>query len=225
MVKIYIDPGHGGTDPGATGNGLLEKNVNLNLALRLRDILLNDYQGVEVRMSRTTDVTRTLAQRTNDANSWSADYYISIHCNAFNGTTRGYEDFIHSSLSPTSVTAQRRDIMHQEITRVNGLVNRGKKSANFHVLRETNMSAILTENGFIDNAQDAALMKSSDWLHAVAKGHADGVARIFNLTPVSRVFRVIVDGVQIGAFQEPQNISNAVLQALPTAGSIVIERT
>ncbi|WP_026690914.1 N-acetylmuramoyl-L-alanine amidase family protein [Alteribacter aurantiacus] len=225
MVKIYIDPGHGGTDPGAVGNGLQEKNVNLDLALRLRNILLNDYRGVEVKMSRTTDVTKTLSQRTNEANAWGADYFVSIHINAFNGTARGYEDFIHDSLTPSSRTSQMRNVMHEEIIKVNNMINRGKKSANFHVLRETRMPAILTENGFIDNAQDAALIRDPNWLQTVAKGHADGIARIFDLTPVSQVFRVFVDGVQVGAFQNSQNTLNAVEQALPTAQRIIVERT
>jgi N-acetylmuramoyl-L-alanine amidase len=64
--KVYLDPGHGGTDSGATGNGLVEKNLTLTIALQTRDILLANWP-VAVRMSRTTDVTRSLQFRTDDA--------------------------------------------------------------------------------------------------------------------------------------------------------------
>ncbi len=181
VMKLYLDPGHGGSDTGATGNGLLEKDVALDIALRIRNILLNEYQNVEVRMSRTTDTTVSLRQRTNEANQWNADYFLSIHCNAFNGEARGYEDYIHNSLSDSSQTAQYRDIMHQHITALNRLSNRGKKKANFHVLRETKMSALLTENGFIDHSQDAALMRDSSWRQDVARGHVNGLEEVFNL--------------------------------------------
>ncbi|MFD2629796.1 N-acetylmuramoyl-L-alanine amidase [Oceanobacillus kapialis] len=180
-MKIYVDPGHGGSDPGAQGNGLSEKNITLDISQRIRSILINNYRNVNVRLSRDGDITKSLQQRTNEANAWGADYFLSIHCNAFNGNARGYEDFIHSNLSDSSQTARYRNVLHTEITKVNQLRNRGKKKANFHVLRESNMSAILTENGFIDNQSDAALMRNASWRQKVAQGHVNGLAKAFNL--------------------------------------------
>lgn len=179
MVKVYVDPGHGGNDPGAAGNGLQEKNVTLAIATRVKNMLVNDYSNVTVRMSRTGDQTVSLAQRTNDANNWGADYFLSIHINAGGGT--GYEDYIHSSLADSSVTAGLRNTVHAEIVKVNELRNRGKKKANFHVLRESNMPAILTENGFIDHASDASLMKQNSWLDKVARGHVNGLEKALGL--------------------------------------------
>ncbi|MCM3739249.1 N-acetylmuramoyl-L-alanine amidase [Oceanobacillus luteolus] len=178
MAKIYLDPGHGGTDPGAQGNGLQEKNVNLAIALKTRDILNRDYEGHSIRMSRTGDQTRSLTQRTNDANSWGADYFVSIHINAGGGT--GYEDFIYNG-SVSSQTVTYRDRVHAEITKQVDFNNRGKKRANFHVLRETRMPAVLTENGFIDNASDAAKLKSDAYLNRIALGHANGIAKALGL--------------------------------------------
>ncbi|WP_026907934.1 N-acetylmuramoyl-L-alanine amidase [Paucisalibacillus globulus] len=182
-MKLFLDPGHGGTDNGASGNGLLEKNITLDIALRIQSTLINSYDNVEVRMSRTSDITKSLKQRTDEANAWGADYFLSIHCNAFNGSARGYEDYIHSNISDSSLTARYRNTLHTEITTLNQLNNRGKKKDNFHVLRESNMPAMLTENGFIDNASDANLMKQSSWRQAVAQGHANGIAKAFNLPP------------------------------------------
>ena len=179
MAKIYIDPGHGGTDPGATANGLKEKDVTLAIATRVRNILVNEYTGVSVRMSRTGDQTVSLSQRTNDANAWGATFYVSIHINAGGGT--GYEDYIHSNLSDSSSTAQLRNTIHAEIVKLIDMPNRGKKKADFHVLRETSMHAMLTENGFIDTATDAAKMKTSAWLDKAARGHVNGIAKAFGL--------------------------------------------
>src|SRR5690625_3918492 len=72
--------------------------------------------------------------------------------------------------------------MHAAIIKVNELRNRGKKKANFHVLRESTMPALLTENGFIDNNQDPSLMKKSSWRKKVAQGHVNGLAKAFNLS-------------------------------------------
>ncbi|MRX57070.1 N-acetylmuramoyl-L-alanine amidase [Bacillus idriensis] len=226
MFKLYLDPGHGGSDSGAVGNGLEEKDLTLDIALRTRKILVNEYKDVEVRMSRTTDVFRSLNERTDEANTYGADYYLSIHINAYNGLAHGYEDFVHNSLSDSSKTAQYRNIMHEEIVKVNDLYDRGKKKANFHVLRETKMASLLTENGFIDNANDAKKLKSSNWCQKVAQGHVNGLVRAFNLKRKDdiHVHRVIVDGIQVGAYQDDQNVLDAVKHHLKTANRIVVEK-
>lgn len=212
-MKLYLDPGHGGSDPGAQGNGLREKELNLDIALKIRSILENNYENIDVRMSRTSDITKSLSQRTDEANAWGADFYLSIHINSFNGSASGYEDYIHSSLSDNSATARYRDILHTEVMKLNQLDDRGKKKADFHVLRETTMDAMLSENGFIDNAQDADLMKQESWRRNVAQGHANGIAKAFNLaakeTPTrgDAVYKVIA-----GSFQQRENAERRVAE-------------
>lgn len=212
-MKLYLDPGHGGSDPGAQGNGLREKDLTLDIALKLRSILENNYKNVEIRMSRTGDVTKSLVQRTDEANSWDADFYLSIHINSDNGSASGYEDYIYSSLSNNSSTANYRDTIHTEVMKLNQLNDRGKKKADFHVLRESTMDAMLSENGFIDNAQDAALMKQESWRRDVARGHANGIAKASNLTPKDNVDReeLVTDSGQslhkviAGSFKDRSN--------------------
>ncbi len=93
--KVFIDPGHGGTDSGAVGvNNLYEKNVNLAVAKEVGKLL--EMNGIEVKLSRTTDITVSLESRTNSANSWKADCFVSIHCNAFDGKAKGLETFAYS---------------------------------------------------------------------------------------------------------------------------------
>lgn len=82
MVKLFIDPGHGGTDPGAVGNGIQEKNLTLQIATLIKDILTLEYDNVSIRMSRTGDQTVSLSERTNAANAWGADFFLSVHINA-----------------------------------------------------------------------------------------------------------------------------------------------
>jgi N-acetylmuramoyl-L-alanine amidase len=226
-MKLYLDPGHGGTDSGAVGNGLQEKNLTLDIALRIRDLLLKNFSDVSLRLSRTTDIYKSLAERTMDANSWGADYYLSIHINSVSNTSAsGYEDYIHDSLSDSSTTARYQKILHEEITALNSLHDRGVKKANFHVLRESSMPAFLSENGFISNANDAAKMKDPAWRQKVAQGHVNGLAKAFNLMPVTvdETHRVIVDGVQVGAYQNDQNVIDAVKRYLKSAKRIVVER-
>ena len=179
-MKLYLDAGHGGSDPGAVGNGLKEKEVVLDLAIRIRR-LLYDYPQATVKLSRTTDVTKSLRLRTNEANSWGADIFLSLHCNAFNGRARGYEDFIYNNLPRGAATRDYQAILHEKVRRAIGIPDRGRKQANFHVLRESNMPAILTENGFIDHPEDAKLMKQAAWREKVAATHVDGLVEIFNL--------------------------------------------
>ncbi|GAA0595352.1 sporulation-specific N-acetylmuramoyl-L-alanine amidase [Virgibacillus siamensis] len=207
-MKLYLDPGHGGSDPGARGNGIVGKEIVLDIARRIRDILTSDYNGVNVKMSRIGDKSVSLEERTNEANSWGADYFLSIHCNAFNGKAQGYEDYIHESLSDSSQTAAYQDVMHEKIIAVNRLRNRGQKKANFHVLRETVMPALLTENGFIDNEHDAALISDPSWRQTVAQGHVNGLASAFNLEPKDdkkNLYKIIA-----GSFQSKDNAEERV---------------
>ncbi len=213
-MKLYLDPGHGGTDPGAQGNGLNEKDITLDIALKLQSILTNGFENIDIKLSRTSDVSKSLSQRTSEANSWGADYFLAIHINSGGG--QGYEDYIYSGLSDTSTTAAYQHIIHAEVMKMNQLHDRGQKKANFHVLRESAMPAMLSENGFIDNSHDAALMKQSSWRQNVAIGHANGIAKAFNLkrkvttppptTPgTGTLYKVIA-----GSFQSRENADDRV---------------
>src|SRR5690625_4866762 len=177
MTKIYIDAGHGGNDPGSSGHGLREKDLTLTIAKKVRN-RLKGY--ATVRMSRTNDKTLSLTQRTNDANNWGADYFLSIHINAGGGT--GYEDYIYNG-SVSNKTVSIRNTMHAEIIKqIPDVRNRGKKTANFAVLRQTSMPAMLSENLFIDTKADADLLKSNAFLNKLAQGHANGIIKAFGLS-------------------------------------------
>ncbi|WP_303985473.1 N-acetylmuramoyl-L-alanine amidase [Niallia circulans] len=207
MVKIFIDPGHGGSDSGAIGNGLQEKNITLSIAQQIRKFLLNEYEDVEIRMSRNNDSAVSLSARVNAANNWNADFYLSIHVNAGGGN--GFESYIYPGVGAPTTTYQN-DI-HKEVIDETGFNDRGKKNANFHVLRETTMPALLTENGFIDTVADVNQLKDSNFITKIAKGHVQGLERAFSLQKKknqSPIYRV-----QIGAYKEKENAEKKAMEA------------
>lgn len=165
--KVYIDPGHGGNDSGAVGiDGALEKTVNLEMALKVEKLLKN--QDLDVRLTRKDDRTLSLKERVDLANNWSADCFVSIHCNAFNKEAKGVETY--SLNDKTSDLA--KDIQEEILKTGAYTLNRGVKTANFYVLRNTKMRACLVELGFIDNFDDIKIMteKDDEIATAIAKG-------------------------------------------------------
>jgi N-acetylmuramoyl-L-alanine amidase len=183
MVKIFLDPGHGGHDPGATGNELQEKNVALDLTLRIEQ-KLQAYQNINIKLSRNDDTFLTLSERTDIANLWGADCFLSLHLNSTtNKAVRGFESFIYNG-PVQQATQALQNVLHEEIIKKIGKiisVDRGKKRANFHVLRESNMPAILGENLFVSSASDANLLKSNSFLDTLAQGYVTGLEKFFGL--------------------------------------------
>jgi len=177
-MKIMIDPGHGGKDPGAVANGLREKDLTLTLALRIGELLMR--RGAEVHFTRATDVFVELSERARMANVAGVDYFLSIHINAGGGS--GFESYTYMGTSGKTVEYQ--SVIHRNVARVftaAGVPDRGQKQANFAVVRETKMPAILLEYGFIDHPRDAALLRDSAFLDRLAQATADGVGEAFGL--------------------------------------------
>ena len=181
MKKIYLDAGHGGADAGAVGaNGLYEKNLVLKIQQYLISYLNSTYSDFTIKTTRTTDTFLSLSQRSSQANSWGADAFMSIHVNAGGGT--GYEDYVYRSASNASKTFQ--SIVHGQVQPTllsYNHPNRGRKSANYAVLRLTNMPAVLTEIAFIDNRTDAALLQNEAFLKSMGESYAKGIAIYLNL--------------------------------------------
>jgi len=204
-MKIVLDAGHGGRDPGAVGNGLREKDLTLTIVRHIGR-LLSEYEGVEVHYTRTDDRFLELSERAKIANDWKADFFLSIHINAGGGT--GFETYIYNG-NVGQATIACQNVIHAEIMKAIGNVrDRGKKRANYAVLRQTNMPALLTENLFIDNASDATKLKSEQFLLQVAHGHVQGIVKAFGLQKKppappkddGKLYRV-----QVGAFGDRKN--------------------
>lgn len=165
--KVFIDPGHGGSDVGAVGvGGTREADINLIVSKKIVELLKK--QGIETKMSRDTNKTLTLRQRTTAANNWRADVFVSIHCNAFNGSACGVESFGYkSSTSDLAKAIQDELLKSGAYTK-----NRGVKTAGFYVIKNTNMRAALIELAFIDNKDDHKILiqKQDELAEAIARG-------------------------------------------------------
>ena len=167
VKKVFIDPGHGGYDPGATGHGLKESAVVVNIAQKLGQLLA--AKGIAVKYSRTSDTYVDLAERSKLANEWGADLFVSIHTNAFNGSSYGTECYAHPG--DTAETKQLSANVAKTIASELNLYNRGHKEEDFAVLRLSKMPAILIETAFIDNAEEATILKNKadDFAKAIYK--------------------------------------------------------
>ncbi len=199
-AKICIDPGHGGSDPGAVGNGQQEKANVLDTSLRLKDWLdldTDDSSGGgswTPILTRSTDVYVSLAGRTNYANNNSANRFMSIHNNGFSNTSaNGIETFCYTSGSSNSFDLRNK--VQEEAIQAWPLTNRGSKTAGFYVIRYTNMPAELHEMGFITNSTDASYLGSASQRDIHAKSEMFALQRHYGLseyTPSSTV-EVTVD--------------------------------
>lgn len=213
--KVVIDAGHGGKDPGTHYGEFKEKNINLSVALRLGQLIGENYSDVEVIYTRKTDVFVPLADRADKANKASADLFISIHVNGSKSTApsgtetfvmgvskadqnldiamkendvivyeedysaryQGYtpgssESFIIFSLMQYSYQGQSLNLasmVQRQYGQQTAMGNRGVKQAGFLVLWYAAMPSILTELGFISNAQDRKMLTTKSGQEKLAR--------------------------------------------------------
>lgn len=177
-MRLVLDPGHGGQDPGAIGNGLQEKDLTLLLTQKVAKFL--GQYPVEIVFTRASDVTVSLGERCWIANEKKADFFVSLHINAGGGT--GYESYVLPGATIGTMEKQKTiDRAVMAFLTGEGVPYRGAKQANFRVLRDTAMPAVLLENLFIDNPRDAVLLKSETFLQDLAGAIAEGIARATGL--------------------------------------------
>ncbi len=174
-IRVYIDQGHNPRDynTGAEGNGYFEQDITYEVGRLLYEYLDSNPEFTP-RLSRPTPDTvlgtsnaSSVTARVNQANSWGADIFVSIHTNAsINPSANGSEALIYSE-SSTEAYNLAEDII-TNLTEVTGLRNRGIiERPGLYVLRRTAMPAVLVELGFITNPEDAELMANSPNLFAL----------------------------------------------------------
>ena len=195
--RVMIDVGHGGKDTGARNGiyGLLEKNLNLDVALRLKRLL--EKSGVQVKLTRNRDVYLPLEQRSSLANQFRADLFISLHFNsAASPEPSGFEVF---ALTPRGQPSTKRPrptaqdakqfpgnrydpwnmlaAYHVERALVQGLggPDRGVKRARFSVLKYLNCPGVLVELGFLSHVETAKKLRSADFRQLIAQSLHEGI--------------------------------------------------
>ena len=164
-MKIFLDAGHsnGGGDTGAEGFNLKEQDVTFGIVMLLSKKLSS--AGFDIMVSREksgdvlgTNASTSLSKRASLANIWGADVFISIHCNAStNSMANGTEVYTYNTSSKALPLAKK---IQRKIVEILGTADRGTKTANFAVLRQTSMPAVLVETAFISNKEDSEKLKA-----------------------------------------------------------------
>jgi N-acetylmuramoyl-L-alanine amidase len=183
---IVIDPGHGGSDRGTIHGGVAEADLTLDMAKRLRDLLV--ARGWEVKMTRDTDVDvyaandsahDELQARVDVANSAGARLFVSIHANAFiKSGPYGTTTYISK---PDDVAFAR--IVERDLA-ADGTKDDGVVKSHLYVTYHTRMPAVLVETAFLSNPSDYALLTSAAWRQKVAQEIADGIGEYTRQYPV-----------------------------------------
>jgi len=205
-----LDAGHGYNTPGKRSpDGMREYEFNRAVALYARSLLQN-YQHVTVFFAHSDNRDVPLQERTNYANRLRVDVYVSIHANAFGSggwtSASGIETYVYPSRP--HVALQLAQKIQRNLVAGTGLPNRGVKTADFHVLRETKMDGVLVECGFMTNQKDIKLLRSEEYRRTIAEGIVKAVSNQYNLKrkinpPPSHTSGMYK--VQAGAFKEKKN--------------------
>jgi N-acetylmuramoyl-L-alanine amidase len=179
---IVLDPGHGGPDPGAIGpGGTQEKAVTLDIAKRVNKLL--EAQGAKVIMARSADTDVSLSARTDIANKKNADIFVSIHINAHTDSSiGGTTTYIYNGSSGTTrikESSKLANSIQTELVKSLGLRDIGVKSANFAVVRTSNMPAVLIELAFISNPAEEKLLKTDSFKNKAAEAIVRGIGYYF----------------------------------------------
>lgn len=176
MPKIFIDAGHGGKDPGAVNGDIYEKDIALQIALKLNTALKNN--GFETAMSRATDVFIPLSERAKKANNFNADIFISLHLNSStNSNAEGIEFLVYENKGVNNKLASN---IQNELIKIKGIVNRGiKERKDLAVLNSTRMPAILIEVGFISNNRELTLLRNDIYQNQIVQAINNGICNFF----------------------------------------------
>lgn len=175
MSKVFIGVGHGGKDPGAVASGLLEKDVNLEMALAMAEVLRQHH--VDVALSRTQDEDDPLQEELAEAKAFGADLAVEIHNNAGGGD--GFEVYVQTGVHKEE-SRKLAELLEQEVKRM-GQNSRGIKTrlmANgqdyFGWLRQNDCPAVLCEGAFLDTA-DREMIDTQEKQEAFGLAYAKGV--------------------------------------------------
>ena len=168
MSKVFLSAGHGGSDPGAVGFGMKEKDINLNIMLACLDELVK--HGVTVVCSRTKDENDPVGNEVKEANASGADVAVSFHTNAGGGN--GSESYYWTN----DLKGQKLATLCEKHAKSIGQNSRGIKSGNhLYFIKNTNMTAVLCECAFIDNDTDNNIIDTTAEQRAFGVAYAKAI--------------------------------------------------
>lgn len=172
-IKICLDAGHGGTDPGAVNGVLHEADAALEIAKKVGSVL--EARGASVKYTRTADNAVSLAERCKISNAFGADAFISIHLNsAENKNAAGIETWRYNNVGAR--TKALAENVQTELIGATGAKNRGVKTiSSLYVLKNTTASAVLVECGFISNDAEAKKLFTAKYQDKIAAAIVNGI--------------------------------------------------
>lgn len=210
--KVFLGVGHGGKDSGAVGNGLKEKDLNLQIALACNEELIR--HGVNALMSRTKDENDDLNEEIRECNAYNPDLAVDIHNNAGGGD--GVEAFYHYGGGTGKTLAEN---VLAEIVKL-GQNSRGaktKKNANgkdyYGFIRDTKAPAIIVECAFIDNATDIKIVDTLAEQKAMGVAIAKGILKTLGITYIAKVDNSATDKAKYEAEIKTLTEKNKALQS------------
>jgi len=179
-MLVVIDPGHGGSDPGAISiSKQHESEIVLDIALRYNQLLTE--AGFRTYMTRVDNLNRntklSLQERVDVANHLNADMFVSVHANAFtNNAINGFETYYH----PSDIKGKGlAEIFQNEVISNVPINSRGAKAGDLFVLKHTTMPSVLVETGFLSNASDEAKLLTTQYRQQVAEAMVKATIRYF----------------------------------------------
>ncbi|MGL4345158.1 MAG: N-acetylmuramoyl-L-alanine amidase [Cellulosilyticaceae bacterium] len=175
---VVIDPGHGGSDGGASANGIREKEINLEQAMLVYDLLQRD-PTIKVYATRTNDVYPSLGDRTALANDIEADIFVSVHNNSAGATVKGTEILYYPNSADERSKQMAQIVQNRIISKCGNVDRKVKPRPDLAVLRTSRMPAILLEGGFLTNKEDAYKMKDPSYNQKYARAVYEGIVEIF----------------------------------------------
>lgn len=187
---VVLDAGHGGIDPGASAGGYNEKDINFTILNQYTKEYFED-SDIKVYFTRTEDVKIDLYERADFATRVEADIFISLHMNAVSSTsvsgTSVYYSLLNTSIMSGGLTGkQMASTLANNLSAALGTKNRGVATADFVVIRETQMPAVLIELAFITNAGDRKIITTKETQKKAAKTIYDTVVSFFEEYPTGR---------------------------------------
>ena len=193
--KVFIDAGHGGTDPGALGYGYRESDLNLQVAKKVESKLKS--KGIDVKMSRSSDIFYSLSERAEMANDYGADAFVSIDQNSAEAkSANGIETYYNRKKEEDRPLSN--DIQKQVISQT-GANNRGVKNAEFTVLVKSKMISALVECGFITNELEVKKLSDSSYQDKLATGIANGIEEYLKSNVIIEESQITANGKVVNA--------------------------
>ena len=178
-TTVFLDAGHGGKEFGSQASGVYEKDINLQIVQKVKNLL--EQNGYQVATSRDSDVQVSLEDRVSMAQKADADIFISIHQNSLENNSAPHGIATHCNETANSQSAALADLVQKEVLKTTDAKDRGvTKDSNLYVLSNSRIPACLIESGFMTSDTEGPLLQQSAYQDKIALGIVEAVNQFIN---------------------------------------------